>query len=432
MLPMDRRAALRTLASGSAALSLGTAFPMALSASPPPSAPPSRPKSPRGPDQAGSHRSLEPFTIDVAPGTIDDLHRRIDATRWPEMPFDTAWGSGTSDVVLRELVGYWRHEYDWWAVQDGLNRLDHLRVPIEDEAMHCVVHEGSGPGPRTAILLLHGWPGSFLEFSEAAPLLTAPGADGRGFDLVVPSLPGFVFSDAPRAPGMHIGRIANRLHLLMGELGHARYGVQGGDWGAIIGTQLSRQHPEAVVGLHLNFVSSAPQPPDGQPMTEAELEYRRGRERFQAQETGYSGIQGTKPQSLTYAQNDSPVGWLAWMLEKYWSWSDHPGDLWQTFTRDQILTTAMLYWLPGRILSAARIYQEASSAPPGTNPGGRVEVPTGYARFPREPWGPPREVAERTYNLVHFSEMERGGHFPALEQPEAWARDVNRFFRSLG
>jgi len=427
MMPMDRRSALRAIASGTGALALGRA----LSIHPYGSAPLLGAQPPLGQTPTGGHRSLEPFTIEVAPETIDDLHRRIDAMRWPEMPFDTGWNSGTSDVVLRELVNHWRHEYDWWAVQDGLNQLNHLRGPIEGEAMHCVVYEGSGPAPRTPVLLLHGWPGSFHEFSEAAPLLAAAGADERGIDLVVPSLPGFVFSDAPRAPGMHIGLIADRLHLLMRELGHVRYGVQGGDWGAIIGTQVARQHPEAVIGLHLNFVSSAPQPPDGQLMSEAETEYRRARERFQSQETGYSAIQGTKPQSLAYAQNDSPVGWLAWMLEKYWSWSDHSGDLWQTFTRDQILTTAMLYWLPGRILSAARIYQEASSAPPESIPRGRVEVPTGYARFPEEPWGPPREVVERTYNLVHYSEMERGGHFPALEQPEAWARDVGRFFRSL-
>jgi microsomal epoxide hydrolase len=160
--------------------------------------------------------------------------------------------------------------------------------------------------------------------------------------------------------------------------------------------------------------------------------YREERERFQGSETGYSAIQGTRPQSLALAQEDSPVGWLAWMLEKYWAWGDHGDDLWETFDRDDLLTTALLYWLPGRILSAARIYYESSN-PVEVSPGGsgRVEVPTGYAHFPAEPWGPPRDVVERTYNLVHYSEMPRGGHFPALEQPELWSTDVARFFASI-
>ncbi len=218
----------------------------------------------------------------------------------------------------------------------------------------------------------------------------------------------------------------------MGELGYERYGVQGGDWGAIIATQMARLYPDALVGLHLNFVAAVPPPPDGVEPSPEEIAYREARSRFQRDETGYSGIQGTRPQSLTYAQQDSPVGWLAWMLEKYWAWSDHGDDLWDTFSRDDILTTAMLYWIPGRILSAARLYYESRNPIGGGQVGGRVEVPTGYARFPAEPWAPPLEIVERTYNVVHYSEPVRGGHFPALEQPELWAAEVAGFFDSLG
>jgi epoxide hydrolase len=415
---MSRRRMLRSLVAGAAGLMTVT------------------PGSPFVPDSRAtpSRRrplALDPFEIRFPPEAITDLHRRIDAMRWPEMPFETGWDSGTDIQVLRELTEYWREEYDWFSVEDELNRLQHLRGPIEGENLHCVLYEGEGSAPRTPLLLLHGWPSTFLEFTEAAPGLLSASSGRSGFDLVVPSLPGFGFSDPPSQPGMNIGRIADRLHLLMLELGYERYGVQGGDWGAIVGSQMARRHPESLVGLHVNFVAGAPLPPDGEPMSAEEVSYREARERFQAEETGYSSIQGTRPQSLAFAQHDSPVGWLAWMLEKYWAWSDHDGDLWSTFTRDQILTTAMLYWLPGRILSAARIYQEAFSGPPGSVLAGRIEVPTGYARFPAEPWGPPREVVERSHNLVHYSEHPQGGHFPALEQPVRWADDVGEFFRSL-
>jgi epoxide hydrolase len=381
------------------------------------------------PSLGGGTQNLEPMEIDFPAEAIADLNRRLEATRWPEMPFDTDWTAGTNVDILRELVRYWREDYDWFAVQRDMNRLEHLLGPVGGEALHCVRYVASDRRRDFPILLLHGWPGSFWEFHHAAARLVA-GVDGMGgFDLVVPSLPGFAFSDAPREPGMTPARVASRLHLLMGELGHERYGVQGGDWGAIIGTELARQQPEAVVGLHLNFVASAPPPPQGVAPSPEEEAYRARRGRFQAEETGYSSIQGTRPQSLALAQHDSPAGWLAWMLEKYWAWSDHGGDLWRTFSRDDILTTAMLYWVPGRILSAARIYYETTNRSRDSPPrSGRVAVPTGYSRFPAEPWAPPREVVERTYDLVYYSEPPRGGHFPALEQPEIWAREVATFF----
>ena len=386
--------------------------------------------------------TLQPFTIDFSREAVEDLHRRIDRFRWPEMPFDTGWTAGTDDEVLRELVDYWRNDYDWFAVQGRLNELTHLKGPVEGEGLHCVVYRGGGgsgsatsaatdDGDSFPILLLHGWPGSFHEFHDAAPRLASGIGESEGFDVVVPSLPGFVFSDPPTERGMDPTRIAERLHALMRELGYERYGVQGGDWGGIIGTQMARLFPDALVGLHLNFVASAPPPPEGVEPSPEEVAYREARARFSDSETGYSSIQGTKPRTLAYAQQDSPVGWLAWMLEKYWAWSDHGDDLWDTFSRDDILTTAMLYWMPGRILSAARLYYETFNPVSSRRVGGRVEVPTGYARFPAEPWAPPLEVVERTYNVVHYTEPDRGGHFPALEQPEIWSEDVGRFFSGL-
>jgi pimeloyl-ACP methyl ester carboxylesterase len=372
--------------------------------------------------------NMQPFRMGYAASEIEDLYRRLDATRWPTIPFDTGWNSGTNDRVLRDLVKYWRHEYDWFATQEQLNRLTHLRGSIGGEALHCVVYKGLGGGRRPPILLLHGWPSSIVEFLDAAELL-AEGFEGTpGFDLVVPSLPGFGLSEAPRAPGMHAGRVAERLHMLMCELGYERYGVQGGDWGAIIGTALAKQHPESLVGLHVSFVHPVPPLPEGETWSENELAYLAYRKKFDAEETGYSQIQRTRPQTLAYAQTDSPVGLLAWVLEKFWAWTDHGDDLWETLDRDRFLTNVMLYWLPGCMLSAARIYYETYHQMPKELRGGRVRVPTGYAKFPAEPWSPPRDAVIRQYNLVHYTEAPKGGHFAAMERPELWAKDVAAFF----
>ena len=374
--------------------------------------------------------ALRPFRIEFGERAIADLHRRIDATRWPEVTVEQGWAAGTNDAVLRDLVRYWRHDFDWFAQQERLNRVTQLRGPIDGEELHCLLYTGPGAEGRIPLLLIHGWPGSVVEFLDAAELLAAGVDGGPGFDLVIPSLPGFGFSEAPHAPGMHPGTIAGRLHRLMGELGYERYGVQGGDWGAITGTALALQQPDSVLGLHLNFVAGGPPPADGE-MSDEEREYRERQAKFQGVETGYSAIQGTRPQTLAYAQQDSPVGLLAWILEKFWAWSDHGDDLWETLDRDRVLTNVMMYWLTGSVLSAARIYYEMRQA--GSAPlAGRVTVPTAYARFPREPWSAPREVVERRYHLVRTTEPERGGHFAALEQPEAFARDVASFFGGIG
>jgi pimeloyl-ACP methyl ester carboxylesterase len=371
---------------------------------------------------------MRPFRVEYTKKDVDDLHRRLDATRWPCIPFDTGWSSGTSDRVLRDLVRYWRHEYDWLDIQNRLNRLTHLRGPIGGEQLHCVIYKGSGSEGRPPLLLLHGWPSSFVEFLDAAELLAA-GIEGKpGFDLVVPSLPGFGLSEAPLAPGMHAGRIAERLHLLMGELGHEKYGVHGGDWGAIVGTALALQNPDSVVGLHIHFLHPAPPLPEGEAPSEQELAYLAYRKKFDLEETGYSQVQRTRPQTLAYGQTDSPVGLLAWILEKFWAWSDHGTDLWQTFNMDRLLTNVMLYWLPGCALSAARLYYETFHHMPKDLRKRRVEVPTGYSHFPAEPWAPPRSAVARQYNLVYYSEQPKGGHFAAMEQPVLWAKDVAAFF----
>ena len=268
----------------------------------------------------------------------------------------------------------------------------------------------------------------------AADLLVEGIDGGPGFDVMVPSLPGFGLSEAPRAPGVHPGRIAERLHLLMRALGYERYGVQGGDWGAIVGARLARAHPEAVVGLHLNFpaLPVGPQPPEA--ASEEERTRDAAMQRWRDAEGAYSRIQSSKPQTLAYALNDSPVGLLAWILEKFWAWSGRPEErdgLWRRFDRDAVLANVTLYWLTGTALSASRTYYEARREEPQFRPTTRLEVPTAFARFPDEPWTAPRGALERTYRLVRWAELPRGGHFAALEEPQLYAEDVAAFFTSF-
>ncbi|MDA1062000.1 MAG: epoxide hydrolase [Chloroflexi bacterium] len=378
---------------------------------------------------------LLPFRVEFSERAIADLRRRIDATRWPQIPFATGWSAGTDDGVLRDLVRYWRTEFDWFEVQARLNRLAQLRGPIgvPEGELHCVLFTaGDGAATRPPLLLLHGWPGSFLELLSAAELLAAGVGGGPAFEVVVPSLPGFGFSDAPQAPGMHPGRIAERMHALMTELGYERYGVQGGDWGAIVATRLARLHPDALTGLHLNFPSVPERrgPVDDAP-DEDEVVWETRLAGWRQREGAYGAVQGTKPQTLAYALTDSPVGLLAWILEKFWAWSDHGDDVWETFSRNDVLANVTLYWLTGTALSAARTYYESRHEEPAHQPTTRIEVPTAFARFPGEPWAPPRAPVERAFNLVRWTEPERGGHFAALEQPRLFAEDVAGFFATL-
>ena len=374
---------------------------------------------------------LLPFRIGFSPRALDDMRRRIEDFRWPDIGYDSGWTTGTRDTVLRDLVRYWLVEFDWAAVEVRLNERAHVRGDIEGEAMHAMVAAGPAAEHRTPLLLLHGWPNTFADFLDVASLLTTPDEGGLAFDVVVPSLPGFGFSSPPRAPGLHPGRIADRLHTLMRSLGYERYGLQGGDWGAIIGTALALRHPEAVLGLHLNHAPNRTLPLGGEPLSEVERAYLDGQAAMRAEEAGYVAIQGSRPQTLGYGLNDSPVGLLAWMLEKFWAWSDHGEDLWSGLRRDQVLTDVTLYWLTGTALSASRIYYERAHTTEAFLDG-FVEAPTAFLRFPREPWAAPQELIARSYRLLQYTRASAGGHFAAMEQPELLASDVRGYFGRLG
>ncbi len=380
--------------------------------------------------------SIRPFTIRIPDTVLADLEARLAATRFPEPLQGDGWTHGTDIAYLRRLVAYWRNGFDWRAEERRLNQLEQFTTTIDGLTVHFA-HRRSKHANALPLLVTHGWPGSFVEFSKIIGPLTDPEAHGGtaadAFHVVMPSIPGFAFSQAPREPGFNPARIAALEAALMARLGYARYGVQGGDWGAIIGAQVALADAPHVAGLHLNMCFGAP--PAGADanagLTDRERERVRLRQAFQNEETGYQQIQGTKPQTLGVALNDSPAGLAAWIVEKFRTWCDCNGDPETVFTKDELLTNITLYWVTQTAASSARIYYESRHAPPSANAGRRIEVPTACADFPKEIIWSPRRWLEGRYNITRWTEMPRGGHFAALEQPQLLVDDVRAFFRDL-
>lgn len=365
---------------------------------------------------------VTPFTIAIPDTALTDLRDRLHRTRWPDEINDDDWAWGTRADVLRPLVEYWADGFDWRAQEAALNRLPQFRAEVDGLNIHFVHVKGSGAG-RTPLLITHGWPGSFIEMRGLIPLL----ADR--FDLVIPSLPGYGFSDRPTTPGFSPARIAALWVKLMHGLGYPRFGLQGGDWGAMVSASLAKNHPDSVIGLHLNFLSGAF--PPAADATEPELAYFRARSAWVDAEGGYSHIQGTRPQTLAYALTDSPAGLAGWILEKFRRWSDCDGDPVALFGRDDLLTNIAIYWLTETISSSLRIYRESRLDPFAVAPGQRITPPLGFAAFPKEIPHPPRELLVRHFDLRRLTPMPRGGHFAAMEQPALLAADIRALFDSL-
>ena len=365
--------------------------------------------------------------IDVPAPVLDDLRDRLARTRWPDS-VAADWDRGTELGELRTLVDHWRLGYDWRAAEARLNGLDHFRTEVEGSGLHYVHARCGLPGAPT-LLLLHGWPDSFLRFEKLLPLLVA---GERAFDLVVPSIPGYGLSDRPLDPGTDPRRVGELMAGLMTTLGIGRFGVHGGDIGSGIGLQLALREPDRVIGLHLTdvpfrYVAALP----AGELSGPERDFLdRGRDWVQ-REGAYGHLQGTKPQTLAYALNDSPAGLAAWFLEKFRSWSDCDGNVYARFTADELLTNLTLYWVTQTAGSAARYYYETQQGSYSTEPPVRVEVPSGFALFPRDLLSPPRELAERWFDVRRWSEMPRGGHFAALEEPELLAAELHAFFDPL-
>ena len=365
--------------------------------------------------------SVERCEIRVEDEVVDDLRRRLRAARLPDQIDGTGWEYGTPVEYLLELVTYWRDKYDWRVHEARLNELDHFRTTIDGQSIHFV-HARSSRDGAFPILLLHGWPGSVVEFLDVIPRLTDE------FDLVVPSLPGYGFSEPTRTTGWDVARIARAFTALMARLGYDRYGAQGGDWGAQITTKLGVLDAEHCAGIHVNMPVGSP-PEEEVQLTEQEAADLDATQKFARGESAYAQLQSTKPQTIGAALNDSPVGLLSWIVEKFRTWSDCDGDPENVFTRDQLLTNVMTYWVTETITSSMRLYwefQRSKERKPEY-----VAVPTGVARYPKEILRFPRPWVERSYNVTQWADLPRGGHFAAMEQPDLFADDVRTFFRTL-
>lgn len=377
---------------------------------------------------------VTPFSIDVSDEAVRDLRSRLEHTRFPDEINDSDWGWGTDLGLMRTVVDHWRSTFDWRAKQAHLNTFPHFRANLGGEAVHFV-HLRTQHERRVPLLLTHGWPGSFAEMLRLAPLLVDPVGSATdaafGFDVVIPSLPGFGFSDRPRSPGASSAAAAAKFHMLMVGLGYERYAVQGGDLGAGVSLRLAKTHPESVVGAHVNFPSFV----WGGPLDEGVgAAADRRREVWMRQEGAYSHQHSTRPQTLGYALNDSPAGLAAWILEKFYFWSDRqddPGAL--PFDIDELLTNLSIYWFTETITSSMRIYREGAADPLVLQPDDPIRVPVAVADFPYEIQGTqPEERMAAVTDLRRWTRFDRGGHFAALEQPELLATDICEFFADLG
>lgn len=381
--------------------------------------------------------AVEPFAIDVPDSVLDDLQARLERTRWPDELPGTGWDYGSNLDYIKELVEYWRTKFDWRAQEKLINSFSHFKTEVDGLGIHFIHEKGKGPNPMP-LIVTHGWPGTFFEMHKIIPFLSDPANHGGNpadsFDVIVPSMPGYGFSDPTTERGLDVLSVGDLWAKLMLEnLGYPRFGAQGGDWGASVTAKLGFSHPDKVIGIHSTSVTR-PTPymgPGSRELSDAEKAIIRHRTDWQASEGGYAHIQGTKPQTLSYGLNDSPAGLAAWIVEKYRTWSDCGGDVESRFTKDELLTTVMIYWVTQSIGSSTRLYYETNRKPWDLKQGERIEVPCGIASFPGENTVPLREWAERSYNVQHWTDMPSGGHFAALEEPVNLVADIRDFFRPL-
>ena len=378
---------------------------------------------------------MRPFRIEIPAQTLERIRSQVADYPWHEMPDDGGWVYGTNLDYMKELCSYWVEDFNWQRQEQAINRFSHFIAPVNGIDLHFIHEKGSGPKPLP-LLISHGWPGSIVEFLDIIEPLTHPerfgGSENDAFDVIIPSLPGFGFSSRPTRP---IGprKIADLFSVLMTEiLGYNGYLAQGGDWGGAISSWLGFEHAPACRAIHINILTM--RHPDG-PVGPEEENWAVEFDREQLMEDGYRTQQATKPQTLSYAMMDSPVGVAAWIIEKFHSWSDTDGDnIESIYTKDLLLTNIMIYLVTRTFNTASWIYfgrrEEGGRV---LSPDGlRVEVPTAAALFPAEllSW-PPRSYVERIYNIARWTEMPRGGHFAALEQPTLLIEDIRAFARTL-
>lgn len=380
--------------------------------------------------------SIKPFHIDVSTKVIDDMKQRISNTRWPDELPGTDWDYGSNMDYVKDLADYWVTQYDWKKHEAFLNGFSQYVADVQGMNIHYVHERGVGANP-IPLLITHGWPSTFWEISKIIPMLADPASYGGdssdSFDVIVPSMPSYGFSDRTTERGWSFSKVGDLWSVLMTEvLGYDKFAAQGGDWGAGVTASLGYNHADKMLGIHVTAVSGLPDVgPGSAPLTEAEKTFVEARAQWREDEGAYGHIQGTKPQTLSYGLTDSPVGLAAWIVEKFRSWSDCNGDVESVYTKDELLTNITIYWVTETISSSIRIYYESLKDPLELKPGEKIEVPTAVARFPKDINYPPREWAERMFNLQQWTEMSSGGHFAALEKPNELVDDIRKFFRKF-
>ena len=380
---------------------------------------------------------VQPYKVEVSQDVLDDLKRRLEHTRWPDEIVGSGWDFGSNLAYVKELCEYWRTEFDWRAQERDINTFRHFRTELDGLNIHFIHQRGKGPNPMP-LIITHGWPSTFFELLKIIPPLTDPASHGGdpadAFDVVVPSLPGYGFSDRPQIR-MDIPSMARLWHILMLDvLGYDTFGSQGGDWGACVSARLGFNYPSNVAGVHLNNDTFACPylGPGSREMSDREKTYREEVQIGNIEERAFARLQSTRPQTVAYALNDSPAGLAAWIVEKFRSWSDCDGDVEKVYSKDELLTNITVYWVTQTISSSVRIYYEAFYGNPWVlKRGERVEVPCAVALFPKDPYQVVREWAERSLNVQRWTEMPAGGHFAAMEQPQLLVDDIRAFFRHL-
>ncbi|MEO5890894.1 MAG: epoxide hydrolase family protein [Ferruginibacter sp.] len=374
---------------------------------------------------------IEPFLANIPQHLLNDLKVRLRNTRWPDEIIDSGWNYGTNLSYMKELTGYWLNHFDWRKVEAEINSYPNFIATIDGYKIHFL-HIKSKAEKATPLIITHGWPGSFIEMMKLIPLLT--NENDFSFHLVIPSVIGFGFSGSVTEPGCNSAFIADLWNKLMNGLGYKNYGAQGGDIGAGISTWLSLKYPDNVTGLHLNYIPGSYKPylKDGEQLPDEVIEFQKLAANWLAKESAYSYLHSTKPMTIAYGLNDSPVGLCAWILEKFNSWSDNDSHIENVFTKDELLGNITLYWLTQTIHSSIRIYNENSKRPLVFNEYDFVKIPVGFADFPKELPTPPRSYIEMGYNIQRWTKMPAGGHFAAMEQPKLLAGDIKNFFREIG
>ena len=375
--------------------------------------------------------AVTPFHLHIEQEALDDLARRLAATRWPERETVGDWSQGVPLEQVRALCRYWQEEYDWRRCEAWLNGIGQYKTEIDGLSIHFL-HKRSPEPNALPLLITHGWPGSVIEFHKIIGPLTDPVAHGGraedAFHVVAPSLPGYGFSAKPKGAGWNVPRISRAWCELMQRLGYERFVAQGGDWGSAVTTTIATLGLPEVLGVHLNMVIALPDPGEAEPSDEQERAILATEKRFRSQGYGYARLQSTRPQTIGYALVDSPVGQAAWIYEKFYEWTDCAGDPLNVLTFDELLDNIMLYWLPGTGASSARLYWESFrrfAADP-------IDIPVACSIFPKDIYTTSRRWAERKYrNIIHWNELEKGGHFAAFEQPQLFVEELRQAFRSL-